>query len=58
MRDLEARLPAEHYCRIHRSHIVRLGAVGKADRNEVHVEGTSLPISESYAQRFRAMLGA
>lgn len=58
MRDLEARLPAEHYCRIHRSHIVRLSAVEKAARDEVRVGGTSLPISESYAQRFRAMLGA
>jgi DNA-binding LytR/AlgR family response regulator len=56
LRDLEARLPAEHYCRIHRSHIVRLSAVEKATRDEVRLAGTSLPISESYAQRFRAML--
>lgn len=56
LRDLEARLPAEHYCRIHRSHIVRIGAVQKAFRDAVIVEGSSLPVSDSYAQRLRAML--
>ena len=56
LRDLEARLPAEHYCRIHRSHIVRIGAVQKALRDAVIVEGSSLPVSDSYAQRLRAML--
>ncbi len=57
LRDLEARLPMEHYCRVHRSHMVRLGAVEKAHRDQVIVAGNALPISESYAQRFRAMLG-
>ena len=56
LRDLEARLPAEHYCRIHRSHIVRIVAVHKALRDSVIVEGSSLPVSDSYAQRLRAML--
>ncbi|MBL8010143.1 MAG: LytTR family transcriptional regulator [Flavobacteriales bacterium] len=57
LRDLEARLPAEHYCRIHRSHMVRIGALEKAHRDHVIVGGVSLPISDSYAQRFRSMVG-
>ena len=56
LRDLEARLPAEHYCRIHRSHMVRIGALEKAHRDHVIVGGVSLPISDSYSQRFRSML--
>lgn len=58
LRDLEARLPTARYCRVHRSHIIRLGAIDKAHRDHVVVAGTSLPISDSYAQRFRAMLRA
>lgn len=57
LRDLEARLPADRYCRIHRSHIVRLGALEKAHRDHVIIAGVSLPISDSYAQRFRGMVG-
>jgi DNA-binding LytR/AlgR family response regulator len=56
LRDLEARLPADLYCRIHRSHIVRLGAVQKALRDAVIIEGSTLPVSDSHAQRLRAML--
>ncbi len=57
LRDLEARLPADRHFRIHRSHIVRLGALEKAHRDHVIIAGVSLPISDSYAQRFRGMVG-
>lgn len=57
LRDLEARLPAEQYCRIHRSHIISLGAIDKAQRDHVIIAGTSLPVSDSYAHRLRVMLG-
>lgn len=57
LRDLEARLPAHRYCRIHRSHIIRLGAVERAQRDRIVIAGTPLPISDSYSHRLRALLG-
>lgn len=57
LRDLEARLPADRYCRIHRSHIVALKAVSRVERDHVILDGTHLPISDTYAKRFRALLG-
>ena len=57
LRDLEARLPADRYCRIHRSHIVALKAVIRVERDHVVLDGTHLPISDTYAKRFRALLG-
>jgi DNA-binding LytR/AlgR family response regulator len=57
LRDLEQRLPADRYCRIHRSHIVALHAIERVERDHVLLSGTHLPISEGYVKRFRAVLG-
>lgn len=57
LRDLEQRLPADRYCRIHRSHIVALHAIERVERDHVVLADTHLPISEGYAKRFRAVLG-
>ena len=57
LRDLERRLPADRYCRIHRSHIVNLRAVQRVERDHVVLADTTLPISDTYAKRFRAVLG-
>ncbi len=57
LRDLEQRLPAELYCRIHRSHIVALKAIVRVERDHVALPGTHLPISAAYAKLFRAVLG-
>jgi len=57
LRDLEQRLPADRYCRIHRSHMVALHAIERVERDQVLLAGTHLPISDSYAKRLRAMLG-
>jgi two-component system, LytTR family, response regulator len=57
LRDLELRLPADRYCRIHRSHMVALHAIERVERDHVVLAGAHLPISEGYAKRFRAVLG-
>jgi DNA-binding LytR/AlgR family response regulator len=57
LRDLEQRLPADRYCRIHRSHMVALHAIERVERDHVLLAGTHLPISDSYAKRLKAMLG-
>jgi two-component system LytT family response regulator len=57
LRDMEQRLPADRYCRIHRSHMVALHAIERVERDHVVLAGTHLPISDSYAKRLRAVLG-
>ncbi len=57
LRDLEQRLPADRYCRIHRSHMVALHAIERVERDHVVLANVHLPISEGYSKRFRAMLG-
>ena len=57
LRDLEQRLPADRYCRIHRSHMVALHAIERVERDHVVLVDTHLPISDSYVKRLRAVLG-
>jgi len=57
LRDLEQRLPADRYCRIHRSHIVAISAVQRVERDMAVLAVGPLPISETYAKRFKALLG-
>ena len=57
LRDLEQRLPADRYCRIHRSHMVALHAIERVERDHVVLADTHLPISDSYVKRLRAVLG-
>lgn len=57
LRDLEQRLPADRYCRIHRSHMVALHAIERVERDHVVLVGAHLPISDGYAKRFRTVLG-
>ncbi len=57
LRDLEQRLPADRYCRIHRSHIVALGAVQRVERDTAVLPDGPLPISDTYAKRLKGVLG-
>lgn len=57
LRDLEQRLPADRYCRIHRSHMVALHAIERVERDHVVLAGTHLPVSDSYVKRLKAVLG-
>lgn len=56
--ELEERLPDTHFCRIHRSHIVALGRITRVERDHVVLGDLHLPISDTYAKRFRALLNA
>lgn len=45
-------LPEAGFARIHRSYVVNLQHVQRADKIQVEVAGTSLPLSEAYARLF------
>ena len=51
-------LPAAEFCQIHRSYVVRLGAVGRVVRNAVHLtaRAESLPVGRSYREGFLGRL--
>lgn len=57
LRDLEQRLPADRYCRIHRSHIVALSALQRVEREMAVLPDGPLPISDTYAKRLKGVLG-
>ncbi|MDE6041378.1 MAG: LytTR family DNA-binding domain-containing protein [Muribaculaceae bacterium] len=52
MKALEDMLPSDDFMRVHRSFIVRLGAVRIIERNTIVMRGTCIPVSESYRKAF------
>lgn len=63
MRELALRLDPQHFVRVHRSVIVRVGAVGQvepAGHGEYHIrlaDGTELMSSRTFGERVREILG-
>ena len=53
MKELRALLPAEDFVRIHRSYIVRLGAVTALRGKTVYVGEAALSLGGTYERRFR-----
>jgi DNA-binding LytR/AlgR family response regulator len=47
-------LPAEKFIRIHRSYIVALNKIDKADRQQVMINDKVIPVGEAYAQNIIA----
>jgi DNA-binding LytR/AlgR family response regulator len=50
LRQLEEELPAELFCRVHRSFIVSMNHVTAFDNDTVQVDKKQIPISEQYRQ--------
>jgi DNA-binding LytR/AlgR family response regulator len=48
MRQIEEELPANEFCRIHRSFIVPLARVKSFDNEMLYLEKVSLPVSPAY----------
>ena len=54
--ELEQRLPAERFLRIHKSWMVHLDKVIRMEGDEVWVGNTALPVSETYKAKVKAMV--
>ena len=52
MKKMEAKLPEDRFCRVHRSYIVGLKHVSAYSSSEVEVNGVKLPIGKNYKERF------
>ncbi len=48
LRQLEAILPRDHFCRIHRSYIVSIAAIQAITTHKVYLEDRELPIGNSF----------
>ena len=58
LRRFEECLDKERFCRIHRSYIVRLGALSAIGSNEVYIGDKELPIGNAYRERLKPFLSA
>ncbi|WP_020569407.1 LytR/AlgR family response regulator transcription factor [Neolewinella persica] len=55
--DFLTRLPADRFCRIHRSHFVALPAITFVERRRVVIGETWLPVSDGYREAFTKLIG-
>lgn len=55
--SMEAQLPPDQFCRIHKSYIVAIQKINTIERNRVFIGEAVLPIGESYKQAFFKIVG-
>ncbi len=48
--ELEAILPMNEFIRTHRSYIASISNIDRIERHQVHISGSTIPVSESYMQ--------
>lgn len=52
MKRIEEHLPSDRFMRIHRSYIVNLNKIQDVSKLVVHIAGKSIPVGDSYKDRF------
>ena len=52
LRNMEEKLPARHFMRIHRSYIIGLGHIQAIGRGTVQIKGETIPVSDGYREVF------
>lgn len=56
MKEAEMKLPAQEFCRIHRSYIVNFNQINQIEENTVSLNGKILPVSRTYRKNLMARL--
>ena len=56
MKNIEERLPADTFLRVHRSYIVNINQIKTIERNRIVFGKVYIPVSDSYKDRFAEML--
>lgn len=54
---LEEMLPADQFCRVHRSYIINLSAITSIEGNRVFIQQTELPVGSNYKELFFKKIG-
>jgi two-component system LytT family response regulator len=50
--EFEQEIPADKVCRVHKSFMVALDKIDSVERDRIHIQGTLIPISDTYRKRF------
>jgi two-component system LytT family response regulator len=50
--EFEQEIPADKVCRVHKSFMVALDKIDSVERDRIHMQGTLIPISDTYRKRF------
>jgi len=58
LKAVEARLPAESFCRVHKSFIVSLDKISSFQRTKIFVGKQEIPVGSSYVDEFERKYGA
>jgi DNA-binding LytR/AlgR family response regulator len=53
LKAIEAKLPAQSFCRIHNSFIVALSKIESSQKTQVFLQRKAIPIGEKYSEEFR-----
>jgi DNA-binding LytR/AlgR family response regulator len=48
LKQLEAELPADLFCRVHRTYIIQFPLIISINDNLIHLENKDIPLSEKY----------
>jgi two-component system LytT family response regulator len=51
-KDLEAEIPENIICRVHKSYMVAIDKIDTIERDLIRIQNTEIPISETYKKRF------
>ena len=55
--QLEQRLPADAFCRVHKSYLVAIDKVESVERDRITIGKDLIPVSETYRDRFYSLIG-
>ncbi len=55
--EFERQLPASLVCRVHKSYMVAIGQIDSIERGRIFIQNRSVPISDTYRDRFLALIG-
>lgn len=56
MKQMEAKLPSEHFMRVHRSFIVNLNRVEIIERSRIVFGKVYIPVGDQYKEAFQAFV--
>ncbi len=55
--DLEKEIPPHIICRVHKSYMVALNKIIKVEKDRIHIQDATIPVSETYKQHFFNLIG-
>ena len=54
--EFERRIPPNILCRVHKSYMVALDKIDSVEKDRIHIKGQIIPVSETYKQKFFALI--